>query len=105
MKPQETLPYLRRKSINLQYAIIVMFLKTIEYGNFDKGKLVTVVFVVDLNGWKQIKYINIHNMSIECYSNVRWGSLLEPACMQRTEVDLEKNRALNCDSQPDNFET
>ena len=50
-------------------------------------------------------YINKHNISIECYSIVRWGSLLEPACMQRTEVDLEKNRALNCDSQPDNFET
>ena len=44
-------------------------------------------------------------IAIKCYSNVRWGSLLEPACMQRTEVDLEKNRALNCDSQPDNFET
>ena len=50
-------------------------------------------------------YIDKHNISIECCLNVRWGSLLEPACMQRTEVDLQKNRALNCDSQPDNFET
>ena len=63
------------------------------------------LFVVDLNGQQYMLYIDKHNISIECCLNVRWGSLLEPACMQRTEVDLEKNRALNCDSQPDNFET
>ena len=90
------------------------------YGNVDKAAieihmpefLPTVnsrnsnpVFVDDLNGQQYIQYIHKKDISIECYSNVRWGSLLEPACMQRTEVDLEKNKALNCDSQPDNFET